>query len=86
MSSFINGVPIETALDKQVGGDHYKRLGVYQPWSVLAKWLSPEELKGAMKKDVISYLCREADKGGIDDIRKALHTMEIYLEVSGHGR
>lgn len=86
MSCFTNEAPAETALDKQCGGDHYKKLGIYQPWSVLARWLSPEELKGAMKKDVISYLCREADKGGNDDIKKALHTMEIYLEVSSHGK
>ena len=69
-------------LDKQVGGNHYKKLGMYQPWQVLSKWLSPEELKGAMKKEVFAYLQREADKGGREDIRKAHHTLGIYLELT----
>ena len=71
-----------SALDTQVGGDHYKKLGIYQPWEVLGKWMTPEELKGAMKKEVIAYLAREADKGGRDDIKKAHHTIGIYLELT----
>ena len=71
----------ESALNQQVGGDHYKKLGEYQPWLVLSRWMSPEELKGAMKKEVIAYLQREASKGGIEDIRKAHHTLGIYLEL-----
>lgn len=71
-----------SALNSQHGGDHYKKLGDYQPWSVLAKWMTPEELKGAAKKDAIKYLCREADKGGRQDIEKACHTLQIYLELT----
>jgi hypothetical protein len=74
-----------SALTDQKGGDHYAKLGIYQPWIVLSKWLTPEELKGAMKKDVISYLAREADKGGRLDIEKAMHTMQIYLELTQEG-
>jgi len=70
-----------SALDKQTDGNHYKKMGVYQPWEVAAAWLSPEELKGFMKGTVISYLAREADKGGDIDIEKASHTMQIYLEL-----
>jgi hypothetical protein len=58
------------ALSLQVGGDHYKKLGEFQPWVVASKWLTPEELKGAMKLTVLSYLCRESDKGGREDIKK----------------
>lgn len=71
-----------SVLDVQVGGDHYKELGGYQPWSVMAKWLNAEELKGYMKGTVCAYLCREEDKGGRQDIEKAMHTLQIYLEVS----
>ena len=70
-----------SAFDTQVAGSHYSRLGDFQPWEVAAKWLTPEELKGAMKLTVISYLCREADKNGLEDIEKATHTMQIYLEL-----
>lgn len=75
-------LPTPSALDTQVGGDHYKKFGAHQPWEVLATWMTPEELKGAMKRDVISYLAREADKGGRVDIEKAAHTLQIYLELS----
>ena len=71
-----------SVLDVQVGGDHYKELGGYQPWSVMAKWLNAEELKGYMKGTVCAYLCREEDKGGRQDIEKAMHTLQLYLEVS----
>lgn len=71
-----------SALDKQEGGDHYKKLGRYQPWEVLSKWLTPEELRGFAKGTVIAYLAREQDKGGRQDIKKALHTLQIYLELS----
>ena len=72
----------ESALDKQEGGDHYSKMGDYQPWQVLSKWLTPEELKGFMKGTVIAYLAREDDKGKRLDIEKAMHTMQIYLELT----
>ena len=39
-----SGAPLQTvaealsALDVQEGGDHYKKLGAYQPWEVLRRW------------------------------------------------
>lgn len=71
-----------SALNKQEGGDHYKKLGRYQPWEVLSKWLTPDELRGFAKGTVVAYLARERDKGGMQDIRKAMHTLEIYLELT----
>jgi len=71
-----------SALDSQEGGDHYKKLGDYQPWIVAKSWLTPEELKGAAKMTAIVYLCRENDKGGRQDIIKAMHTLQIYLELT----
>lgn len=69
-------------LDVQVGGDHYKKFGDFQPWQVLHKWLTPEELKGFMKGTVITYLAREADKDGRVGVEKASHTLQIYLELT----
>jgi hypothetical protein len=71
-----------SALNDQVGGYHYAKLGDFQPWNVLSKWMTPEELKGFMKGTVIAYLAREEDKGGRLDIEKAMHTMQIYLELT----
>lgn len=71
-----------SALNEQEGGDHYKKMGEHQPWIVAKKWLTPEELKGAAKMTAIVYLCRENDKGGRQDIIKAMHTLQIYLEIT----
>jgi len=65
-------------LNSQVGGDHYKNLGIYQPWEVLARWMTPEELRGFAKGTVIAYLARERQKGGDQDIEKALHTLQLW--------
>jgi Protein of unknwon function (DUF3310) len=72
---------IHNALDKQIGGDHYSKLGHYQPWEVLSHWLTPEELRGYMKGTIIAYLARERDKGGDTDIAKAMHTGQLWQEV-----
>jgi hypothetical protein len=64
----------------QVGGDHYKRHGEYQPWCVLPKWLSPEELLGYAKGEAIVYLMR--NKCGREDIEKARHVLELYLDAT----
>ena len=71
----------KNTLDIQVGGDHYKKLGQYQPWQVAAACMTPEELRGYMKGTVIAYLMRERDKGGDLDIKKAAHTIQLWEEV-----
>lgn len=68
-------------LGTQVGGDHYKKLGAYQPWEVLARWLTSDELRGFAKGTAIAYLAREREKGGIEDIEKAVHTLQLYLAL-----
>ena len=72
---------MNSPLNNQIGGDHYKKLGRYQPWEVLAHWMNPDELRGYMKGTVIAYLAREADKGGDLDIEKATHTIALWQEV-----
>lgn len=71
-----------SALDTQVAGDHYKKLGAYQPWAVLKAWLTPEEFRGYMKGTAIAYLAREKDKGGMVDIEKAAHTLAALVEIA----
>jgi len=73
--------PEASALDVQIGGDHYKTLGHHQPWEVLATWMTPEELRGYMKGTVIAYLAREQQKGGDTDIEKACHTIQLWQQV-----
>lgn len=73
---------MKSILKKQMGGNHYKKYGKFQPWEVFSKWLNPNELKGFMKGTVITYLVRENDKGKREDIEKAKHTIELYLELT----
>ena len=70
-----------SANDTQVGGDHYKSLGQFQPWDVLRHWLTPEEYRGWMKGNAIVYLARERQKGGDQDISKAAHHLQKLIEV-----
>lgn len=71
----------QSPLNTQHGGDHYKKLGDYQPWLVLKNWLTPKEFRGYMKGTAIAYLAREKDKGGDLDIEKAIHTLQALLEL-----
>lgn len=64
----------------QVGGDHYKDMGEYQPWDVLKAWLTPEEYRGYQKGVAIAYLARERKKGGDQDIKKAAHHLQKLIE------
>ncbi len=70
-----SGVPTG-ALDTQVGGD-------YQLWQVIKQLLTPEEFRGYMKGTAIAYLARERDKGGMEDIDKAGHTLQGLIEMAG---
>lgn len=74
---------VASALNTQEGGDHYKKLGDYQPWKVLQQWLTPEEFRGYMKGTALAYLAREKDKGGMLDIKKAAHTLQALIELQG---
>ena len=71
------------ASDTQVGGDHYKTMGDFQPWDVLQHWLTPEEYRGYQKGVAIAYLARERQKGGDQDIKKAAHHLQRLIEAMG---
>ena len=63
-----------TALDRQVGGDHYKKF-IIQPIEFSGKNHLPF-LEGC----IIKRMCRHKDKGGIEDLRKAKHELELLAE------
>lgn len=77
-------VPSSKADDLQVGGDHYKNMGV-QPWSAMESWMTPEQFAGFLRGNAIKYLARCDAKGGIDDIKKAKHYIDKLIEVRGDG-
>ena len=63
------------ANDKQIGGQHYQ-LSI-QPWDyIIANNI------GYLEGNVIKYVSRWQDKGGVDDLRKARHYLDKLIEVS----
>jgi hypothetical protein len=64
----------------QIGGDHYKTKRI-QPWDAMEAWMTPEEFRGFLRGNAIKYLAREKDKGGVTDIKKAMHYMKKLLET-----
>ena len=75
-------VPSNRADDLQVGGDHYKNMGV-QPWKAMEAWMTPEQFAGFLRGNAIKYLARCDAKGGIDDVKKARHYIDKLIEVRG---
>jgi len=73
-------VPSNKADDLQVGGDHYKNMGV-QPWKAMESWMTPEQFAGFLRGNAIKYLARCDVKGGIGDIKKAKHYIDKLIEV-----
>ncbi len=72
--------PSNKADDLQVGGDHYKNMGV-QPWKAMECWMTPEEFRGFLKGNAIKYLARSNAKGGAEDVKKAGHYITKLTEV-----
>jgi hypothetical protein len=72
-----------TADDIQVGGDHYKKMGM-QPWDVMESVLTHQEFVGFLKGNIIKYSLRQGCKdGSTDDVDKALHYAAKLKEVQG---
>ena len=66
--------------DLQIGGDHYKEMGV-QPWSVMEAVLTHEEFVGFLKGNAIKYAMRQGKKDGSNDTGKARHYIQKLKEV-----
>lgn len=64
-----------SALDVQEGGDHYKSL-VIQPVEYIHK-----NGIGFCEGSAIKYLTRWRCKGGIEDLRKAKHFIDLLIEM-----
>ena len=62
------------SLDKQHGGKHYKNFRI-QP----AEFINENKLLFA-EGNAIKYICRHSAKGKEEDIKKAIHYLEMILE------
>lgn len=69
-----------SARDIQVGGTHYKSLGV-QPWDVVDTW-PVEQRIGFYRGNAVKYLMRMGTKDeNLQEIRKGAHYLQKLIEV-----
>ena len=59
----------------QVGGAHYKSKAI-QPWTYIAA-----NNLGYFEGNVVKYVSRWRDKGGVEDLRKAVHYLQKLIEL-----
>lgn len=69
--------PADSALAVQEGGDHYKTLPI-QPVEYIHK-----NGIGYFEGNVIKYVSRWRSKGGVADLKKAKHYIELLMELEG---
>lgn len=69
----------ESALDKQIGGDHYERYKI-QPIEFLHVNRIP-----VIESTIIKYVLRHKSKHKEEDLNKAIHCLEILKELE-YGR
>ena len=62
------------SLEKQVGGKHYKGMKI-QP----AEFINENKLLFA-EGNAIKYFCRHQFKGKEEEVKKAIHYLEMILE------
>ena len=60
--------------DTQVGGNHYQTMKI-QP----AEFINKNEMKFA-EGNAIKYICRHVNKGGLQDLEKAKHYIDMIIE------
>lgn len=67
--------PAITANEQQVGGDHYKT--EIQPWDYIVA-----NNIGYMEGNIIKYVSRWKEKGGVEDLKKAQHYLWKLIETA----
>ncbi len=63
------------ALDVQIGGGHYKDFAIQPVEFITRNCLS------FLEGSVVKRVCRHGSKDGAEDIRKAIHELELILQL-----
>jgi len=61
---------------QQVGGSHYKSKAI-QPWDYIAS-----NNLGYLEGNIVKYVSRWKEKGGLEDLKKAQHYLTKLIEVN----
>jgi hypothetical protein len=67
----------KSALFKQVGGSHYRDKGIQPIIYIHANNL------GFCEGNVVKYVTRWREKNGVADLKKAIHYLELLIELEG---
>lgn len=65
-----------SAMDRQEGGKHYKSMAI-QP----VEYIFKNDI-GFIEGSVIKYVTRWKSKGGVEDLKKARHFLDMLIEMS----
>lgn len=63
-----------SAFDRQEGGSHYSKHGIQPLEYILSNGIPFTE------GNVIKYVTRWRDKGGVEDLKKARHYLDMLIE------
>jgi hypothetical protein len=66
--------PNDTAIKRQVGGNHYNRYDIQPIDFIIANNLDWCEA------NAVKYITRWKDKNGVEDLRKAIHYLEMLIQ------
>ena len=65
----------QRAIDKQIGGNHYKSYSIQPIEFIVANKLS--FIQGC----IIKYICRFENKNGIEDLEKIKHYCDLQIQL-----
>lgn len=71
--------PLPDSKSEQVGGDHYKSMAIQPVDYILANNL------GFIEGCVVKYVSRWKAKGGVEDLKKARHFLDLLIEYAERG-
>lgn len=65
----------QSNFDTQIGGDHYKKLRIQPLDFIVANGLN------FVEGNVVKYVTRWHLKGGVEDLKKARHYIDMLIEI-----
>lgn len=71
--------PILNPLSVQIGGQHYKSMTIQPLEYSMANQLD------ACQHTIVKYVTRFREKGGVQDLEKAKHVLDILIEMETNG-
>lgn len=74
LQKLVQQTPVRPVLGTQVGGDHYTKQAIQPITYIWANGL------GFSEGNVVKYVTRWKDKGGIKDLEKARHHIALLIE------